>query len=99
MGQRVGWHRNKAAARRRLVDDLVRFVRAESVPVAVVFDGAPDNDVPDGSTIDGVRVYYATSGSDADTRIEELVEQAREPGALNVVTSDRRLADQVRRRG
>jgi predicted RNA-binding protein with PIN domain len=99
MGQRVGWHRDKAGARRRLLADLARFARTEGVPVEVVFDGAPDADVPDGATIDGVRVHYAGRGSDADTRILHLVERAPDPSALTVVTSDRALADAVHRLG
>ena len=99
MGQRVGWHRDKPGARRRLLAELSYLARDEGVPVEVVFDGAPDTAVPDGSTAGGVRVHYAARGSDADTRIVELVEQSSEPGALIVITSDRRLADAVRRCG
>ena len=99
MGQRVGWHRDKAGARRRLLADLARFARAEGVPVEVVFDGAPDADAPHGATIHGVRVHYAGRGSDADTRIRHLVECAPDPSALTVVTSDRALADAVYRLG
>jgi predicted RNA-binding protein with PIN domain len=99
MGQRVGWHRDKAGARRRLLAELARLARAEGVPVEVVFDGAPDAGVSDGAMAVGVRVHYAARGSDADTRIVELVEQSPECDTLNVVTSDRRLADQVRQHG
>src|SRR4051794_16716467 len=99
MAQRVGWHRDKAGARQHLLDDLARFARAEGVPVEVVFDGAPDERVPDGSTYRGVRVHYAAPGSDADTRIKQLVDRWPEPHSLVVVTSDRALADFVRRRG
>jgi predicted RNA-binding protein with PIN domain len=99
MGQRVGWHRDKAGARRRLIGELSRFARDEGVPVEVVFDGAPDAASPDGSTAEGVRIHYAARGSDADTRIEELVKQSVEPGTLMVVTSDHQLADAVRRAG
>jgi predicted RNA-binding protein with PIN domain len=99
MGQRVGWHRDRAGARRRLIGELARFARSEDVPVEVVFDGSLDGPIPDGSTFGGVRVHYAGRGSDADRRIEELVEQSPDPGSLTVVTSDRRLADAVRRLG
>jgi predicted RNA-binding protein with PIN domain len=99
MGQRVGWHKGKADARRRLLGELAQFAGSAGVPVAVVFDGAPDDDVPDGASAGGVRVYYAARGSDADTRIRHLVEQAPERHALTVVTSDQRLADDVRRAG
>jgi len=99
MGQRVGWHRDKAGARRRLLEELARLARAEGLSVAVVFDGAPDDFFPDGSSFMGVRVFYAARGSDADARIKQLVESSRERRTLKVVTSDRALADYVRRCG
>jgi predicted RNA-binding protein with PIN domain len=99
MAQRVGWHKDKVGARRRLVDELSRFARAEGVPVEVMFDGAPDERFPEGSTYCGVRVYYGAPGSDADTRIKHLVKRWPERHPLVVVTSDRALADYVRRRG
>jgi predicted RNA-binding protein with PIN domain len=99
MGQRVGWHKDKVGARRRLVDELSRYARSEGVPVEVVFDGAPDDHIPEGSTAMGVRVHYAARGSDADTRIKHLVERSPERHSLVVVTSDRELADHVRRLG
>jgi predicted RNA-binding protein with PIN domain len=99
MAQRVGWHRNKAASRRRLLEEVVRFARAAGVTVEVVFDGAPDEFFPDGSSFMCVRVFYAERGRDADARIKELVEASRERRTLKVVTSDRALADYVRRCG
>ena len=99
MGQRVGWHRDKAGARRRLLEDLARLARAEGLSVGVVFDGAPDEHFPDGSSFMGVRVFYAARGSDADARIKQMVESSRERRTLKVVTSDRALADYVRRCG
>ena len=66
MGQRVGWHRDKPGARRRLLTQLARFARAAGVTVEAVFDGAPEDFFPDGSHFMGVRVYYAARGSDAD---------------------------------
>lgn len=99
MGQRVGWHRDKAGARRRLLGELARFAQAAGVTVEVVFDGAPDEFFPDGSYFMGVRVFYAERGADADARIKHLVEASRERRTLKVVTSDRALADYVRRCG
>ena len=99
MGQRVGWHRDRAGARRRLLGDLARLARGAGVRVEVVFDGAPDEHFPDGSDFMGVRVYYAARGSDADARIKQMVEASRERRTLKVVTSDRALADYVRRCG
>lgn len=99
MGQRVGWHRDKPGARRRLLTELARFARASRVTVDAVFDGAPEEFFPDGAHFMGVRVLYAARGSDADTRIKQLVEASRERRTLVVITSDRRLADYVRRCG
>jgi len=99
MAQRVGWHRDKAGARRRLLTELARFARESGVTVEAVFDGAPDEFFPDGSHFMGVRVFYAERGSDADTRIKQFVEASRERRTLKVVTSDRALADYVRRCG
>ena len=99
MGQRVGWHRDRPGARRRLLGDLARFARRETASVAVVFDGAPDEHFPDGSDFMGVRVFYAARGHTADDRIKSMVDDARERRTLLVVTSDRQLADYVRRSG
>src|SRR5919206_5183461 len=99
MAQRVGWHRDRAGARRRLLGELARFAREAGVTVEAVFDGAPDEFFPDGSYFMGVRVFYAERGRDADARIKELVESSRERRTLKVVTSDRALADYVRRCG
>jgi predicted RNA-binding protein with PIN domain len=99
MAQRVGWHRDKPGARRRLLGELARFAREAGVTVEAVFDGAPDEFFPDGSYFMGVRVFYAERGADADARIKQLVEASRERRTLKVVTSDRALADYVRRCG
>ncbi|MET0647970.1 MAG: NYN domain-containing protein [Pyrinomonadaceae bacterium] len=99
MGQRVGWHRDKPGARRRLLGELARFAREAGVTVEAVFDGAPDEFFPDESYFMGVRVFYAERGADADARIKQLVEASRERRTLKVVTSDRALADYVRRCG
>ena len=99
MAQRVGWHRDKPGARRRLLGELARFAREAAVTVEAVFDGAPDESFPDGSYFMGVRVFYAERGADADARIKRLVEESRERRTLKVVTSDRALAEYVRRCG
>ncbi|HEY0407023.1 MAG TPA: NYN domain-containing protein [Pyrinomonadaceae bacterium] len=99
MAQRVGWHRDKQAARRRLLEELAQFAKVKRATVTVVFDGAPLNHFPDGSLFKGVRLFYAERGSDADARIKRLVETTRERRTLRVVTSDRALAAYVSRCG
>ncbi len=99
MAQTVGWHRDRAAARRRLIHDLVRFVAIQRVRLKVVFDGAPDEEFSEGRKYKGVLVLYARPGSDADSRIMELVAKASHKRDLIVVTSDRALASSVKHLG
>lgn len=99
MAQRVGWHRDKPRARRTLLDELAGFARVKRVSISVVFDGAPEKHFADGASYRGVKVFYAERGSDADTRIKLMVDGARERRTMLVVTSDRALADYVRRCG
>lgn len=99
MGQTPGWHRDKSGARRRLVEQLAVFARVKKARVTVVFDGAPDKLMPEASAYRGVKIFYAEKGSNADARIERLVESSPDPRGLVVITSDRHLAFVVRSRG
>jgi uncharacterized protein len=99
MALTVGWHRDKARARRRLIHDLVRFVASQRVKLKVVFDGAPDEEFPEGIKYKGVHILCARPGSDADSRIMELVDKASHKRDLVVVTSDRVLASFAKRNG
>ena len=96
MAQRVGWHRDRAGARRGLMEELARFAGRTGARVRVVFDGAPEEHFPDGSRYRGIEVFYAERGSNADERIKRMVEESRERRTLRVITSDRALADYVR---
>jgi predicted RNA-binding protein with PIN domain len=99
MGQTPGWHRDKPAARRGLLLDLAGFAKSQKARVTVVFDGAPSDPFPEGSAFQGVKILYAEKGSDADTRIQKLVESSANARELTVVTSDRHLAFLVHARG
>jgi len=99
MGQTPGWHRDKTNARRKLVEQLAEFARLKKARVTVVFDGEPDRLMPDASAYRGVKVLYGERGSNADARIERLVEAAPNARGLTVVTSDKHLAFLVRARG
>jgi predicted RNA-binding protein with PIN domain len=99
IGGRVGWHRDKPGSRRLLLHDLARLARVKKLRLNVVFDGAPDPQFPDGSSYRGVRIFYARLGSDADSRIVEMVEAERNKKSLVVVTSDRKLTSRVRASG
>src|SRR5205085_2949785 len=99
MGQTPGWHRDKANARRSLVEQLAEYARLKKARLTVVFDGAPDPLLPDSSAHRGVKVLYAERGSDADARIIRLVESSPDARGITVVTSDNALAFTVRARG
>jgi predicted RNA-binding protein with PIN domain len=99
MGQTPGWHRDKPGSRQRLLGELAAYVAASKARVTVVFDGAPETSVPDGSTFRGVKVYYPARGSDADSVIERLVRMSADARGVTVVTSDRQLAAECRSLG
>ncbi len=97
-----GWWRDRPAAARRLLGRVQCLASATAASIELVFD-ADDPDLPEGEH-DGVVVRYATrSGRDAaDDRIRELLDSAtddRAIGSIEVVTSDRALADSARGRG
>jgi len=96
IGGRVGWHRDKPGSRRLLLHDLALLAGAKKLRLNVVFDGAPDPQFPDGSSYRGVRIFYARVGSDADSRVVEMVEAERNKKSLVVVTSDGKLTSRVR---
>ena len=88
-----GWWRDRAGAKRRLVERLERFAAARDVPVTVVFDGR----AIDAGGGDRVAVAFAArAGRDAaDDDIAALVGRHPDPGSLTVVISDRELARRV----
>jgi predicted RNA-binding protein with PIN domain len=91
-----GWWRDRDGAARRLVATLAARSRRTGERIAVVLDGRPLPDLPEG-VHGGVLVAYARRGGRdaADDRIVEEVARDRDPGSLVVVTSDRELARRV----
>lgn len=85
-----------ADSRRQLLDDVARLAAVKKLRLTIVFDGAPEQGFPDGSSYRGVKVFYARQNSDADARIVELVEAERNKKNMLVVTSDGKLAARVR---
>jgi predicted RNA-binding protein with PIN domain len=93
-----GWWRDRAAATRRLVEQLAAWAADGDEDVTVVFDG------PRPKGFDGpeaVEVIFAErSGRDAaDDVIAALVATAPADGPFDVVTSDAGLAGRVRAHG
>jgi len=100
----AGWWRDPPAAVRRLLDRVRCYGATTGGTVVLVLD-VPQPDLAEGDN-DGVVVLYATRrGRDAaDERILELLDagvpgDADRPGVVEVITSDRALADGARQRG
>jgi len=87
------------ASRVALLDMLVDLLADEAADTIVVFDAAraPDG-LPARLTHGGIRVWFAREYPDADSLIEELVENDDAPASLLVVSGDRRLQAAARRR-
>lgn len=99
MAQIPGWRRDMSGAKKRLLLALAALVAARKVKVKAVFDGTPDREFPEGCVYKSVRVHYARTGSDADTRIREMVEQAGSKRDIVVVSSDKPLTSRVKQMG
>jgi predicted RNA-binding protein with PIN domain len=92
-----GWWRDRHGAMVRLVEMLERFAESTGEEVAVVFEKPPSP--PIASTL--VEVAHAPR-AERDAGDEEIVRRLGadpDPGGIRVVTSDRRLAEQVRAAG
>jgi predicted RNA-binding protein with PIN domain len=92
-----GWWRDRPGAMRELSGELGELARETGDELTVIFDGRPfELDAPE-----GVSVEFATrrGPNAADDDIAALVERDPDPGGLTVVTSDRTLAERVRRTG
>ena len=94
-----GWWRDRAGARRRLVERLGALVGPQR-PVTVVFDGRPGAGERDGTATNGVCVRFAPGGPNAaDDLIVTLVGGASDGPPMTVITSDRTLVERIRRLG
>ena len=87
-----------ADQRERLVYQLAALAARTGAEVTVVFDGAGVVAVP-AAAPRGVRVLFSDPGVLADDVIRALVTAEPEGRPVVVVTSDRAVADSVRRRG
>lgn len=87
-----------AKQRERLIGQLAALAARTSAEVTVVFDGAGVVAVPT-ATPRGVRVLFSDPGVLADDVIRALVAAEPEGRPVVVVTSDRAVAESVRRRG
>jgi predicted RNA-binding protein with PIN domain len=90
------WWNDPDRAVRRLIDELDRYMQGRNDDLTVVFDRRPP-DVSPGQH-GSITVGFASrrGRNAADHEIVEIVAQHPEPDSLTVVTSDVRLAEQVR---
>jgi nicotinic acid mononucleotide adenylyltransferase/predicted RNA-binding protein with PIN domain len=95
-----GWWKDRDGALRRLVQSLQERAATTGERIAVVADGRPPRDLPEG-VHRGVLVAYATRGGRdaADDRIVEEVARDKNPASLTVITSDRELKRRVEELG
>jgi predicted RNA-binding protein with PIN domain len=90
-----GWWRDRAAARRRFVEDLAPLLN-DGAEITVVFDGRAPAGEHDEAVTTGVRISFAPGGPNAaDDAIVELVSGLTSPADTIVVTSDRALVERV----
>jgi len=92
-----GWWRDRQGAMARLVDALERWAADNGNQVTVVFERAPSPEIRS----DRVEVAHAPHPGQnaADHEIVRMLEEDLDPAEATVVTSDRDLADRVRRLG
>lgn len=85
--------------RNRLVSGLAALVAQSRVEVTCVFDGAERSAPVSASSPRGVRVLFSDPGETADELIRRLVRVEPRGRPVVVVSSDREIADDVRRSG
>jgi predicted RNA-binding protein with PIN domain len=91
------WWRDRHGAMVRLVDLLERFAAATGEDVIVVYEQPPSPPIP--STVVEVAHAPRPGRDSADKEIVRRLRADPDPEHVRVVTSDRRLADQVRGAG
>jgi predicted RNA-binding protein with PIN domain len=89
---------DRQAVRQTLIDLLRRYKKAVRSEITVVFDGA-DQPGGHGGRSAGITVIFSRPPQSADDRIRALVNGARDPGKLLVVSSDREVWRHARNKG
>lgn len=95
------WGRTGGPGDRRLevVRRVAAFCRARSARAILVFDGAPFRSDVEAPELGRVSLRFPAPGGDADGVIRRLVADARRPGELIVVSSDKALYSWCRTHG
>lgn len=95
MGQRVGWHRNKSAARQRLMREVEALAHSKKDPLILVFDGKKESALSSRTPHPLISIQFSRKGATADELILELVYEHLKNSTVTVVTSDRALTRQI----
>lgn len=87
--------------RHRLITALAELAARSGAAVRVIFDGDDHEAFPPvpGMARSAVRVAFSSPGVDADEVIIEAVDQHPADGAVVVATDDRRVQNEVKKRG
>lgn len=85
--------------RSEVVQRVSAFCREKQVRATIVFDGQPLRTDLATQDLGLVRIRVPPPGRDADSVIREIVDSAKAPGELIVVTSDKPLYSYVKTRG
>lgn len=95
-----GWWRDRDRAVRELLTRLQNLTERKEVDITMFVDGRPLADLPEG-THRNVEVLYARRAGPnaADDRIVEYLRAHEDPESLDVITSDRDLAERSRQLG
>ena len=93
------WWNNPDRAVRRLIEELDRYGSQTSEEIMVVFDRRPPDVVPGRHGAATVAFATRCGRNAADHEIVRVVAEDPAPETLTVVTSDARLAEQVRALG
>ncbi len=79
--------------RNHFLDRLRRYAEGRPHRITVVFDGGKGGEALGGAeNVGGIEVSYSSLGVEADHLIRGMVERARVPGEILLVTSDKRVA-------
>ena len=92
-----GWWKDRHGAMARLVGLLERFATTSGDEVTVVFEQQPSPPI-DATHVEVAHAPRARPDA-ADEEIVRRLGDDRDPAEIRVVTSDRRLADQVQAAG
>lgn len=86
--------------RKHFLQRLHAYIGGRPHRVSVVFDGGRGGDLQGGvETVDGIEVTYSALGVEADHLIGGMIDRARTPGDILLVTSDKRVASHAQSRG